>query len=143
MQPYTTVVNSFGHQFLLYNNLTAGYTFSCFESDSLMSEYLHALSNPFCILQMHIKKIFWHNSEEQHEITFIVGLSLISSALRVSTSELYLRQSIDYVQCSLFHHTGLLGYFNRPLFKCAYPSKRPYKFLNQNICCGYSKEPSQ
>ena len=75
MQPYTTVVNSFEHQFSLYNDLKAEYTFSCLERDSLVSVSLQvALFNPLCILQVHIKHEFRHNSEEQYEITFTVGL---------------------------------------------------------------------
>ena len=75
MQPYKTLVNSFGHQFSLYNDLTAEYTFSSLEGDSLMSVSLQvALFNPLCIMQVNIKQIFWHTSEEQYEIIFIVGL---------------------------------------------------------------------
>ena len=35
----------------------------------------------------------------------------------------------------------LLILFMRPLVKCT--KKIIFLFLNQNICCGYSKEPSQ
>ena len=32
---------------------------------------------------------------------------------------------------------------HRPFFKIAYKKKKIFLFLNQNICCGYSKEQSQ
>ena len=57
-------------------------------------------------------------------------------------SELTWQNRIGTILQSVRFFYVLLTHSGRPLVKSAY-KKIAFLFLNQNICCGYSKEPSQ